>query len=111
MATFTGQAFIRKRHVMMRENGSIYQTCASIGEAKRLSRTIQGLGGKVTVDRTDDPKPAPKRDKGDAADRFIAKKIREEQAAKVAAERARKQGPNTISLSKSQEKRLKVQQA
>lgn len=107
--------FIRRRNVLIQvyADGSQlpYRHCDSISQAKKLSRELQAKGGKVTVDHDAEPKPAPKRDKGDAADRFIARKLREEQAAKVAAERARKQGPNTISLSKSQEKRLKVQQA
>lgn len=98
MGAYTGQAFIRRRHVMMRENGSIYETCSSISEAKRMSRNIQSMGGTVRVDHTEDPKPKRKRDTGDAADKFIRKKMREEQAAKVAAEQERKRGPNTLSL-------------
>ena len=98
-------SFIRKRHVMYQLNGVtriMYQSCDSISLAKKLSRELQSKGHTVEVDRTDDPKPAPKRDKGDAADRFIAKKRREMQAAKVAEEQARRKGPNTITLSKSQ---------
>lgn len=100
MAEYTGQSFVRKRHVIRMDNGAVFKSCASISEAKRLSREIQLLGGKMTVDRSDDPKPAPKRDKGDAADRFIARKTRELREQRLAEKRAEKTGPNTITLKK-----------
>lgn len=106
------QNFIRKRHVLTQvyDDGTHlqYQACDSISQAKKLSRELQAKGAKVTVDHDDDPKPKPFRQKGDAADRFIAKEIRQEQAAKVRQAQERK-GPNTITLSRSEERRLKAQ--
>lgn len=105
--------FIRKRHVLTQvyDDGTHvqYKACDSVSQAKKLSRELQLKGARITVDHDDDPKPTPSRSKGDAADRFIAKKLREEQAEKVRQAQERKKGPNTISLSKSQERRLKVQ--
>lgn len=100
MSEFTGQAFIRKRHVIKRENGNIFETCASISLAKKLSRAIQLQGGTVTVDRSDDPKPKRRRDTGDAADKFLRQALREEQAERVRKEQERRRGPNTLGLKK-----------
>lgn len=54
--------FIRKRHLILNADGSLYQNFKSVSAAKRFSRLKQkstgGLGcGTVQVDRSDDPKP------------------------------------------------------
>lgn len=100
MSQFTGQSFIRSRHVIKRDDGSIFETCASISLAKKLSLAIQKQGGKMTVDHDAEPKAKPKRDKGDAADKFIARKTRELREQRLAERRAEKAGPNTITLKK-----------
>lgn len=114
MTTNTGDSFVRKRNKIYKldPNGNriLYFDCESVSKAKRKSRELQSRGHKMTVDHDDDPKPKRKRDTGDAADKFIRQKIREQQAAKVAEERARR-GPNTITLSKAEERRLGVKQA
>ena len=92
---------IRKRDAFYDEKGKLIQKFPSISQAKRHSRLMQSSGRwEVSVDRSADPKPAPRRDKGDAADRFIAKAIRAEQAERIAYEKARK-GPNTLGLRKN----------
>jgi hypothetical protein len=94
---------IRKRDSFYGENGKMIQKFPSISQAKRHSRLMQASGSwEVSVDRSDDPKPAPRRDKGDAADRFIAKAIRAEQAARIQQNLEHKvKGPNTLGLRKN----------
>lgn len=80
---YTGQSFIRKRHVIKFADGAIYKSHFSISDAKRTSRILQRGGAKVEVDHSEDPKPQPRRDSGDAADRFLAKAMREMHATKL----------------------------
>jgi hypothetical protein len=92
---------IRKRDSFYDEKGNLVQKFPSITQAKRHSRLMQSAGRwEVSVDRSEDPKPKPRRDRGDAADRFIAQAIRKEQAERIAkAQEARKKkGPNTLTL-------------
>jgi hypothetical protein len=54
--------FIRKRNLILKADGSLFEKHKSISQAKRFSRIQQnaagGCGcGLVQVDRTDDPKP------------------------------------------------------
>lgn len=93
------KVLIRKREKFYHENGNLYETWPSISQARRRSRLLQAAGCKVQVDRSEDPKPVPRRDKGDAADRFIAQAIRKEQAERIAKAQEKK-GPNTLSLRK-----------
>lgn len=96
---YAGLSFVRKRHVMKNADGSVYRDCESISKAKKLSREIQGGGGKVSVDRTEDPQPPRYPSKrGDAADRFIAEATRRQQAERIAQEQERKRGPDTLTL-------------
>lgn len=96
--------YIRKRNLILNADGKVHLTHPSISAAKQWSLQEQlrhgGRGaGYIQVDRSLDPKPPKRRDKGDAADKFIAKKIREEQAARVAQNLEHKvKGANTISL-------------
>lgn len=97
--------YVRKRHMMYQispesKTRVTYRACESISQAKRLSRELQAKGNKVTVDHDDDPKPKRKRDTGDAADKFIARKTRELREQRLAERRAEKSGPNTITLKK-----------
>jgi hypothetical protein len=92
---------VRKRESFYTPEGKLIQTFPSISQAKRHSRLQQGAGNwEVSVDRSSDPKPVTKRKRMDAADKFIAEAIRQEQAAKVAQEQERKKGASTISLRK-----------
>lgn len=89
---------IRKRDRFYTEDGKLFEKFESITQAKRQSRLWQQSGmHTVSVDRSDDPKPVPKRARGDAADRFIAAALREQQAARIAQERERKLGAVTPS--------------
>lgn len=91
---------IRKREKFYDEKGKMIQSFPSITQAKRHSRLMQSSGRwEVSVDRSEDPKPKPRRDRGDAADRFIAQAIRKEQAEKLAKAQMEKKGPNTLTLS------------
>lgn len=90
---------IRKRDSFYDEKGQLIQKFPSITQARRHSRLMQSSGRwEVSVDRSEDPKPTPRRDRGDAADRFIAQAIRKEQAERIAKARAEKKGPNTLTL-------------
>ena len=90
----------RKRDSFYDEKGKLIQKFPSISQAKRHSRLMQSAGRwEVSVDRSEDPKPKPRRDRGDAADRFIAQAIRKEQAERIAKAQEKK-GPNTLSLRK-----------
>ncbi len=93
---------IRKRDSFYDEKGKLIQKFPSISQAKRQSRLMQASGRwEVSVDRSEDPKPKPRRDRGDAADRFIAQALREEQAARIQQNlEHRVKGPNTLSLGK-----------
>lgn len=84
------------------KHGNLIQKFPSISQAKRHSRLMQGAGRwEVSVDRSEDPKPKPRRDRGDAADRFIAQAIRKEQADRVRQNFEHKvKGSNTITLRK-----------
>jgi hypothetical protein len=91
---------IRKRDSFYDEKGKLIQKYPSISQAKRQSRLMQSAGRwEVSVDRSEDPKPKPRRDRGDAAARFIAQAIRKEQTERIAKAQESK-GPNTLSLRK-----------
>lgn len=93
---------IRKRDSFYdARHGNLIQKFPSISQAKRQSRLMQSAGRwEVSVDRSEDPKPKPRRDRGDAADRFIAQAIRKEQAERIVKAQEAKKGPNTLSLRK-----------
>jgi hypothetical protein len=93
------KSLIRKRDKFFHENGTLFESYPSISQARRRSRLLQAAGCKVQVDKSEDPKPKPRRDRGDAADRFIAQAIRKEQAERIAKAQEKK-GPNTLSLRK-----------
>jgi hypothetical protein len=92
---------IRKRDSFYdAKHGNLLKKFDSITQAKRHSRLMQTSGRwEVSVDRSEDPKPKPRRDRGDAADRFIARAIRQEQADRIAKAQEAK-GPNTLTLRK-----------
>lgn len=90
----------RKRDSFYDEKGKLIKKFPSISQAKRQSRLMQSAGRwEVSVDRSEDPKPAPRRDRGDAADRFLAQVLRKEQAERIEKAQAAKKGPNTLTLS------------
>lgn len=91
---------IRKRESFFDARyGNLIQKFPSITQAKRHSRLMQSAGRwEVSVDRSEDPKPKPRRDRGDAADRFIAQAIRKEQAERIVQEQERKYGEKTLRL-------------
>lgn len=91
---------IRKRDKFYHENDTLFESYPSISQARRRSRLLQAAGCKIQVDKSEDPKPQPRRDRGDAADRFIAEAVRREQAARIAQEQERLRGPNTLALGK-----------
>lgn len=91
---------IRKRDSFYTLEGKLIQKFPSISQAKRHSRLQQGAGNwEVSVDRSDDPKPKRYGKRMDAADKFLADALRQEQAARIERERERKRGPNTLGLS------------
>jgi hypothetical protein len=99
--------YIRKRHMMLNEDGSIYQECASISKAKKLSRELQKQGHKMKVDHSDDPKPKPVTiprygKRSDSANRFILRKEREERELAL----ARKKRDRGVELTPMELRRL-----
>lgn len=94
------KSLIRKRDKFFHENGTLFEKWPSISQARRRSRLLQAAGCKVQVDKSEDPKPVPRRDKGDAADRFIAQAIRKQHAEALAEKQKAKNGPNMLTLRK-----------